>query len=275
MAVTCLGKDSSRHAEERTAVNRRENRMNNDHSKVLALILKSEGGLNEDEPTHVGGVSYAGITQKSYTEWRSKSGMKDSPKSVRDLKDHHKVVNAFYDDYFEKYHTWELPEFLQYIYADFVVNAGSAAVKIIQRMVEVDDDGMWGSGTSKAAEEWKLLIEVELEDDPNVDNNLITEFHEQKLAHYNNLSEANPDKYGRYLAGWKRRCNSVLAELSNYFEDDVPTPKAVDENEPEQEKQQALNTDRRFTNDPIDINKVPTIQLLEEIARRIGDKEIA
>ena len=247
--------------------------MNNDHSKVLALILKSEGGLNEDEPTHVGGVSYAGITQVSYDEWRSKARMIQTPESVRDLKDHLNVVNAFYNDYFEKYHTWELPEFLQYIYADFVVNAGSAAVKIIQRLVEVEDDGVWGSGTSKAAAEWKELIGIELEDDANVDNNLITEFHEQKLAHYNNLAEANPDKYGRYLAGWKRRCNSVLAELSNYFEDDVPTPKAVDENEPEQQAADIMQN-MNATN-AVSFSETPTIQLLEdanailqELARR-------
>lgn len=247
--------------------------MSKDHSEVLKLILKSEGGLNEDEPTHVGGVSYAGITQKSYEEWRD-TYRKAAPESVRGISDKPYIIEDFYTDYFAKYHTWELPEFMQYIYADFVVNAGSAAVKIIQRMVEVEDDGAWGSGTSKAVAEWKELIGIELEDDPNVDNNLITEFHEQKLAHYNNLAEANPDKYGRYLAGWKRRCNSVLAELSKYFEDDVPTPKAVDENEPEQQAAADIMQNVNAAN-AVNFSETPTIQLLEdansilqELARR-------
>ena len=246
--------------------------MNNDHSEVLELILKSEGGLNENEPEHVGGVSYAGITQKTYEGWLSKS-TGNNPKSVRDLKDYPVVVNSFYIDYFKSYHTWELPEFMQYIYADFVVNAGSAAVKIIQRMVEVEDDGAWGSGTSRAVAEWKEMIEIELADDPNVDNELITQFHEQKLAHYNNLAETNPDKFAQYLAGWKRRCNNVLSDLGKYFENDEPTPKALGENEPEQESadiMQSINDSNE-----VDLSETATIQLfedakdiLQELARR-------
>ena len=84
---------------------------------------------------------------------------------------------------FDRYHVWELPECLQYIFADFVVNAGSAAVKIIQRFVEVDDDGSWGSGTSKAVAEWKDNVEAGIAIDANTDNDLITRFHEQKIAH--------------------------------------------------------------------------------------------
>ena len=54
----------------------------NEHSKVLKLILESEGGLNEDEPAHVGGVSYAGITQKTYDAWQPPPGV-DKPPTVR------------------------------------------------------------------------------------------------------------------------------------------------------------------------------------------------
>ena len=200
----------------------------NEHSKVLKLILESEGGLNEDEPAHVGGVSYAGITQKTYQAWQPPPGV-DKPPTVRLLQDYPQIVELFYINYFSKYHTWELPEFLQYMYADFVVNAGSAAVKIIQRLVGVDADGAWGKGTSAAVAEWKTGVEGALASDPHVDNNLITEFHEQKLSHYNQLAETNPDKYAKYLPGWKRRCNNVLSDLGEYFENDEPTPKAVDE----------------------------------------------
>ena len=216
----------------------------NNHSEVLKMILEDEGGLNEDEPAHVGGVSYAGITQTTYDGWHAPARI-EKPPSVRLLADYPQIVELFYINYFARYHTWELPEFLQYIYADFVVNAGSAAVKIIQRMVEVDDDGAWGSGTSKAVAEWKALVEVELEKDPNIDNNLITDFHEQKLAHYNHLAEANPPKFGRYLPGWKKRCNKVLAKLDNYFETIEAPVKALAEDDPIllQEQQPELQND--------------------------------
>ena len=212
-----------------------------EHSEVLKLILKSEGGLNEAESPEVGGVSYAGITQQAYDEFRRAThptsapyiiSTGNTPASVRDLADRHDIIEAFYDWYFGKYHTWELPEFMQYIYADFVTNGASAAVKIIQRMVGVDDDGIWGSGTSRIVAEWKTRVEAELENDPHVDNNLITEFHEQKLAHYNYLAEKNPAKYAEYLPGWKRRANNVISDLGHYFENDEPTPKAIDEDDP-------------------------------------------
>lgn len=70
-----------------------------------------------------------------------------------------------------------------------------------------------------------------MEDDPHFDNDLITRFHEQKIAHYERLAEANPDKYGKFLAGWKRRANNVLSDLGHYFENDEPTPKAHDEDD--------------------------------------------
>ena len=197
--------------------------------EVLDLILKSEGGLNEDEPSHVGGISYAGITQTTWDAYRVRnSGL---PKSVRDLAGQHDLVEAFYVDYFGKYHVWELPEFLQYIFADFVVNAGSAAVKIVQNMVGVDADGLRGSGTSKAVKSWKARMEVSLASNPDIDNELITEFHNYKIAHYERLAQLNPEKYARYLPGWKRRANNVLADLGKYFETEEPTTKAIDEDD--------------------------------------------
>ena len=208
--------------------------METTRDEVLKLVLKSEGGLNENEPEHVGGVSYAGITQQAYDGWRKNVAnpfSNELPISVRDLEGNDRVIHAFYEDYFTKYHVWELPECLQYIFADFVVNAGSAAVKIIQMFAGVDHDGIWGSGTSDAVQLWKMRVEKLIDNDLNVDNDLITSFHEQKIAHYERLAEANPAKYGKFLAGWKRRANNVLGDLSHYFENDEPTPKAHDEDD--------------------------------------------
>lgn len=270
--------------------------MSNEHSEVLELILKSEGGLNEDEPKNVGGVSYAGITQQAYDAFRTTThstafssiiGTGNTPESVKELggtaiddpkwkkrcpldvpaefKVRLDIINAFYEWYFGKYHTWELPEFLQYAFADFVVNAASAAVKIIQRFAGVDDDGVWGSGTSRAVAAWKAKVEAELANDPHVDNNLITDFHEQKLVHYNWLAEANPEKYAKFLPTWKRRCNHVLSDLGHYFENDEPTPKAIDEDDP---MQQLIAEPQEIDVDTADIRDV-----LKNIVKRLGDLE--
>ena len=232
------------------------------HHEVLSLILEDEGGLNENEPVHVGGVSYAGITQQTYDGWCAPN---NPVKSVKDLANHPDLVHEFYEDYFTKYHVWELPECLQYIFADFVVNAGSAAVKIIQRFAGVDDDGIWGSGTSEAVLQWKLGVDKEIASDPNADNELITAFHEQKIQHYTFLATENPQKYGQYLSGWKQRANKVLSRLSKYFESEAPAPKAFADDDPMQVEQSPTVPDIK-----IDLSKVSDAELIAELSRRLG-----
>ena len=229
--------------------------------EVLSLILKSEGGLNENEPAHVGGVSYAGITQQAWDVYCKKQSF-DLPHSVRELEDKHDLVEEFYTDYFGKYHVWELPEFLQYIFADFVVNAGSAAVKIVQDLAGIEADGIWGSGTSRAVQSWAKEVESSLLTDPNIDNELITEFHNQKIEHYERLAEKNPGKYLKYLSGWKRRANNVIADLGVYFETESPTTKAFDEDD------LALEDDV-----VIDLSTISVSDLLTELLRREGCKK--
>ena len=150
--------------------------------KIIDLILKSEGGLNEDEPSHVGGVSYAGITQKTYEAYKSRLP-DNAPHSVRDLVGNSKTIYNFYDLYLGDFHVWELPECLQYLHADFAVNAGSAAVKIIQELVGSDVDGVWGSGTSRDVASWKQRFDEELANNSYADNEVITKYNEAKLRH--------------------------------------------------------------------------------------------
>ena len=217
---------------------------------IIDLILENEGGLNTNEPANVGGVSYAGITQVTYTEWLKKAHPFGAPPGVQGLEHSPKVVKEFYEDYLARYHVWEVPEFLQYMYADFVTNAGKAAVKIVQRMAEVDDDGGWGRGTSRAVSTWRQSVESALVDDPDIDNDLITRFHEEKLAHYQNLADKNPDKYGQYLSGWKRRANHVLSQLQPYFASDAKPEPAIDDDdafdEPEEESADQPVTSNSF-----------------------------
>ena len=42
--------------------------------KIVERIKAHEGGLNEKEPAHVGGVSYKGITQQAFEEWAEGDG---------------------------------------------------------------------------------------------------------------------------------------------------------------------------------------------------------
>ena len=218
--------------------------------KIINLILKSEGGLNEQEPASVGGVSYSGITANTYQSYlpRIRAEFPDAPSSVRALDNAPAVVMKFYELYLGDYNVWILPEFLQYMYADFVTNAGAAAVKIIQKMAGCDVDGVFGTGTRKAVTEWTDKVNNQIVGDPSLDNELIMQFHDAKLEHYQNLVDKNPDKFGKWLPGWKKRANHVLAELAEYFETDGGTPSAMDEADvPTPVERTATDNDRAAT----------------------------
>ena len=196
--------------------------------KIVGRIKTHEGELNEKEPAHVGGVSYRGITQRTFEEWTEGEGKLKAKgiTDVRQLVDHPDVVDAFYHDYLKN--AWHLPDFLQYLYCDFYTNGQSNANKIIQRMIGIEDDGIWGSGTTRAVKQWRAETEDKLTQDPFLDNDLIMQFHDQKIAHYEKLATSNPELYGANLVGWKKRAMRVLAEHQEYFEDDEPVATAVD-----------------------------------------------
>lgn len=47
------------------------------------------------------------------------------------------------------------------------------------------------------------------------------------------LAEKKPEMYGQYLAGWEKRAQHVLAQLSEYFQDEMPKVRAIDETDVE------------------------------------------
>ena len=240
--------------------------------EIIGLILKSEGGLNENEPAHVGGVSYAGITQTTYDAW---TGVKPV-RNVRDLAAYPETVKSFYVDYLDKFHVWDLPECLQYIHADFSINAGAAAVRIVQEIVGVDADGVWGSGTTAAVKQWTVTFSEKQQSDPDTDNRIINEYHEAKLAHYRGLAERKPEVYAQYLTGWEKRSQHVLAQLSEYFQDELPKVRAIDEADVEE-----VTDDVPDLSEGADIQARSTERLLqdlesitEELRRRIHENDL-
>lgn len=213
-------------------------------------IMKSEGGLNRREPASVGGISYAGISQKAYEAWVTKKAPKrlsNIPANVEGLAGDAvdtewekgspleipleygvriDVITAFYKDYFKLARLDVVPECLKYMHADFFVNAKFNANKILQRMcgfTDKDVDGILGPASRER------ILEMATDD---LDD-LIMRYHEHKLAHYESIEETNPTLYQENIKGWRRRAQHVLSELEEYFADDEPTTSALDETEDE------------------------------------------
>ena len=202
---------------------------------VIDDVLKHEGppgpgGLNSNEPDHVGGVSYRGITQKTWEWYLSVKNLDKSPTTVRAISEmlspdaERDTVYAFYTWFLGEYgKTLRLPYYLWYAHVNwFTINPKQAIIGV-QLLVGVDADGGWGSGTQKAVDVY--FASIEANDDVYADN-AVLEQHHQYFSDY--LLNSNGAKTGN-LQGYKNRLVKIYAKgLELVTEDDTPIEKEHD-----------------------------------------------
>lgn len=121
--------------------------MKNSFEEALALVLRHEGGF-VNHPDDPGGATNKGVTQATYDAWRKRQKL--PPRSVRSITA--AEVNAIYRrDYWDKVKADDLPAGVDYAVFDFAVNSGpSRAIKFLQRVLGVTDDGKIGPITMAA-----------------------------------------------------------------------------------------------------------------------------
>lgn len=152
----------------------------------LALLLKSEGG-NDDDPSDHGGRTSRGVTQREYDAWRKLQG-----KTTRD------VWTANDDEIASIYHSqyWlplcdQLPSGVDYLYFDMAVNAGPyRASVLLQRALGVTDDGRIGPITLEAIKNANAQV-------------LIASYSKAKSDFYRSLHQP------KFLKGWLNRVSTV------------------------------------------------------------------
>ena len=152
----------------------------------LALVLKSEGG-NDDDPADHGGRTSRGIIQREYDAWRRGKGL--PTRDVWTATDD-EISTIYHDEYWAPYCD-DFPVGLDYLYFDMAVNAGpSRAAKLLQQALGVAVDGRIGPITREAVR--------------NADpEELITKFSEAKRAFYVGLHQP------KFTKGWLNRTASV------------------------------------------------------------------
>ncbi len=156
----------------------------------LALVLKSEGGNDDDKADH-GGRTSRGITQQEYNAWRNELGLK-----TRDVwqADQSEISKIYHDEYWEPQCDL-LPVGPDYLFFDMAVNAGpNRATILVQRALGVTDDGRMGPVTRQAIRNANPKI-------------LIANFSAQKVAFYKLIS-TNPGQR-KFLNGWLNRVSDV------------------------------------------------------------------
>lgn len=152
----------------------------------LKLVLKSEGG-NDDDPQDHGGRTSRGLIQREYDKWRKAQGLQT--KDVWYAADT-EISSIYHDDYWEPLCD-QFPIGIDYLYFDMAVNAGPhRAAVLLQRSLGVVADGVIGPKTLSAldaADRGKLILA----------------FSEAKRDFYRSLNQP------RFIKGWLNRCDSV------------------------------------------------------------------
>lgn len=168
----------------------------------VTLLVKLEGGFTVDD----GGPTKWGITQAQFDDWCRLGGF-----------DHETVENLewetairFYDDqWWTRFHIYLLPDKLDFIVFQAIVDCGPHAIRWLQGVVGVFADEVIGPKTAKACEAFKLPF-------------LVQKFLELQEADYLRLEEANPEKYKNYADGWSRRLHKAASVVGFNFIDKRP-----------------------------------------------------
>jgi lysozyme family protein len=170
-----------------------------DFRTALNKTLQHEGGY-ANIPGDNGGESYAGISRNNWPAWRGWAIIdKAKPlKRNQKLKDKQLVgfIDVFYYEHFWKPVQGEKiknPQIAGFLF-DFYVNSGYHAIKAIQRLIKVKDDGLIGSQTLAAINAA----------DPD---SLFAALKSSRLKFVKDIAARKPDQ-GKFLEGWQNRINS-------------------------------------------------------------------
>jgi len=149
----------------------------------LEVILKHEGGY-VNNINDLGGETNYGISHKSYPDLNIKDITLDE------------VSKIYYNDYWLKLNIDKIfNEDLKLHIFDMGVNAGNkTAIKLLQHILGVVEDGIMGPETESKVEEYFTSI--------------LTLYKNTRITYYNNLVKKNP-KLQEFLNGWISRVTST------------------------------------------------------------------
>ena len=201
-------------------------------SNVLDFILEQEAGLNRHD---VNGKTYAGITQQTWQMWRARQpdkhalpidieSLAGSPIHVNPMKSQGAridLIKRFYFDYFNEYNTWDVHHSLQLIYADMVVLSGHRAIYILQDLLAVDSDGVWGHQTDIAIRKLNRKLDSSVADQ----RRFFGLFDSRKRAFLQGLIDRHPMTYGHYRDVWFSRADIVTRYTTEWLDEQAKLSK--------------------------------------------------
>lgn len=164
--------------------------------RLVPHILKWEGGLVND-PDDLGGLTNMGVTYKTYKQYCKKKGRMATEEGL---------INLSMDEFTDILKTmyWDVcraDDIVSQSVADSIVdwawNSGTAtAVKEVQRILGVKDDGVIGNITLAAINSWSPPP-------------LFGQIKQARLAYLERICIARPVNR-KFIKGWLNRVDSIL-----------------------------------------------------------------
>ncbi len=174
-------------------------------SKFLPTILKHEGGYVND-PDDPGGATNKGITIKTFERYAHLLGIQPTLENLKSLTDDQAGI-IYEKIYWGGIRGEEIKDVqVAYQFVDFYINAGSNAIRTMQKSVNdlggnIGVDGKMGPATLGGINGLN-------------GEQLFDKFKANRLAYYQNLVARKP-VLQKFLKGWTRRTNSFVYENPN------------------------------------------------------------
>lgn len=170
------------------------------YNQLIDDVIKREGGF-VDHPADRGGPTKYGITQKTLTLYLARET------SVTDVENlsRQTAIDIYYAYYWIKPRVNELPELIQPITFDMIVNSGKRGTQILQNALINSGydcgkiDGRIGDKTVASAKQACA----------DLGNELIRKIVRRRVIFYEGLVKNN-DSQRVFLAGWINRAESFL-----------------------------------------------------------------
>lgn len=169
---------------------------------ATAFTLKPsiEGGFVIDD----GGPTMHGVRQAVYDSYRAAIGL--PLQSVRLIADN-EVADIMRQEYWQPAHCAQMPTPLAIAHFDAAYNMGvSQAVKILQRALPVQIDGMYGEETARVLSNCVAL------EQPGASYGIVSRYLDAREKVYFLIVAAKPEEE-QYLETWLRR----VTDLRNYI----------------------------------------------------------
>jgi lysozyme family protein len=150
-------------------------------NRCIEVVLKNEGGDKiVNHPNDPGGLTRWGITQRNYPELNIKALTKA------------KAISIYYADYWMPMNLAILndEDLILHVY-DMGVNAGiRTAIRLLQRLVEVKDDGYIGYGTARGVSKFE--------------GDVVAEYIKRRKLYYITLVQRK-ESLRPFIKGWLNR----------------------------------------------------------------------